>query len=53
VNEYTPLQIKVALTGYGRADKNQVEDMVKRLLGRQEAIKTRPCFRRGGGGNDT
>jgi crossover junction endodeoxyribonuclease RuvC len=30
--EYTPLQIKQALVGYGRADKNQVQQMVKRIL---------------------
>ena len=30
--EYTPLQIKQAVTGYGRADKNQVQQMVKMLL---------------------
>ena len=30
--EYTPLQIKQALTGYGRADKHQIQEMVKRLL---------------------
>ncbi|MDD3679131.1 MAG: crossover junction endodeoxyribonuclease RuvC [Patescibacteria group bacterium] len=30
--EYTPLEVKVALTGYGRADKNQVQQMVKCLL---------------------
>ncbi|MDR2664991.1 MAG: crossover junction endodeoxyribonuclease RuvC [Oscillospiraceae bacterium] len=30
--EYTPLQIKQAVTGYGRADKRQVMDMVRRLL---------------------
>ena len=30
--EYTPLQIKQALTGYGRADKNQIQQMVKVLL---------------------
>lgn len=29
---YTPLQVKVALTGYGRADKNQIGQMVKILL---------------------
>ena len=29
---YTPLQVKVALTGYGRADKNQVGVMVKKIL---------------------
>jgi crossover junction endodeoxyribonuclease RuvC len=32
VYEYTPLQIKQALTGYGRADKAQVQAMVKRIL---------------------
>jgi len=32
VYEYTPLQIKIALTGYGRADKNQVSFMVQKLL---------------------
>lgn len=31
--EYTPLQIKQALTGYGRADKNQIQQMVKSMLG--------------------
>lgn len=31
--EYTPLQIKQALTGYGRADKNQIQQMVKTYLG--------------------
>ena len=30
--EYTPLQVKQAVTGYGRAEKKQVIDMVKRLL---------------------
>ena len=30
--EYTPLQIKQALTGYGRADKQQMQYMVKLLL---------------------
>ena len=31
--EYSPLQIKSAVTGYGRAEKRQVQDMVRRLLG--------------------
>lgn len=31
--EYTPLQIKQAITGYGRADKAQIQQMVKVLLG--------------------
>lgn len=32
VHEYTALQIKKAVVGNGHADKNQVQDMVKRLL---------------------
>ena len=32
INEYTPLQIKQALTGYGRAEKKQMQLMVKTLL---------------------
>ena len=30
--EYTPLQVKQALTGYGRASKNQIKHMVKVVL---------------------
>jgi crossover junction endodeoxyribonuclease RuvC len=30
--EYTPMQVKQALTGYGRADKKQIQEMVKLLL---------------------
>ncbi len=30
--EYTPLQVKTAVTGYGKAKKQQVMDMTKRLL---------------------
>ncbi len=32
VNEYTPLQVKQAVTGYGKAEKRQVMEMVKGLL---------------------
>ncbi|HBR79672.1 MAG TPA: crossover junction endodeoxyribonuclease RuvC, partial [Candidatus Moranbacteria bacterium] len=32
VFEYTPLQVKQAVTGYGRADKRQVQLMVKNIL---------------------
>lgn len=39
VAEYTPLQIKLAITSYGRADKNQVQQMVKRLLNLKEIPK--------------
>lgn len=39
ISEYTPLQIKSALTGYGRADKKQVQAMVKMILGLSEVPK--------------
>jgi crossover junction endodeoxyribonuclease RuvC len=32
IYEYTPLQVKQAVVGYGRADKKQVQSMVKKLL---------------------
>ena len=32
VFEYTPLQVKTAVTGYGRAEKPQVMEMTRRLL---------------------
>jgi crossover junction endodeoxyribonuclease RuvC len=33
ISEYTPMQIKQAVTGYGNADKRQVQEMVRILLG--------------------
>jgi len=33
VAHYTPLEVKQAVAGYGGADKNQVQQMVKALLG--------------------
>ena len=36
VEEYTPLQIKQAVVGYGRAKKHQVQQMVKALLNLKE-----------------
>ncbi|MFH0906981.1 MAG: crossover junction endodeoxyribonuclease RuvC [bacterium] len=39
VMEHTPLQVKQAVTGYGRADKNQVQKMVKIILGLEEIPK--------------
>ena len=33
IYEYTPIQVKQTLTGYGRADKKEVEQMVKIALG--------------------
>ncbi len=32
INEYTPLQVKQSVTGYGRADKKQIQEMVKMIL---------------------
>ena len=32
LHEYTPGQVKLAVTGYGKAEKHQVMDMTKRLL---------------------
>lgn len=39
VAEYTPLQVKLAITGYGKADKNQIQQMVKNLLCLKEIPK--------------
>lgn len=36
VYEYTPLQVKQAVAGYGRADKQQMQQMTKVLLGLSE-----------------
>jgi crossover junction endodeoxyribonuclease RuvC len=33
ITEYTPNQVKQAITGSGRADKRQMQEMIKRLLG--------------------
>ena len=43
IAEYTPLQIKQALTGYGRADKKQIQEMVRILLLLQTAPKPDDC----------
>jgi len=37
--EYTPLQVKQSVVGYGRAEKSQVQQMVKALLGLKEIPK--------------
>ncbi len=39
IYEYTPLQVKQAVVGYGRADKSQVQQMVKILLNLREIPK--------------
>lgn len=43
IAEYTPLQIKQALTGYGRADKKQMQEMVRVILGLKEVPKPDDC----------
>jgi len=37
--EYTPMQIKQAVTGYGKADKKQIQQMVKMLLNMEDIPK--------------
>ncbi len=37
--EYTPLQVKQAITGSGRADKKQMQEMIRRLLDLKEIPK--------------
>lgn len=39
IYEYTPLQVKQAIAGYGRADKKQMQQMVKILLNLKEVPK--------------
>lgn len=39
VGVYTPLEVKIAITGYGRAEKNQIGQMVKTLLKLKEIPK--------------
>jgi crossover junction endodeoxyribonuclease RuvC len=39
VFEYTPLQVKQAVVGYGRAEKEQVQKMVRTLLRMEELVK--------------
>lgn len=41
--EYTPMQIKQQLTGYGKADKKQMQEMVRVQLGLAEAPKPDDC----------
>lgn len=43
IEEYTPLQIKQTMTGYGRATKKQIQEMVRIQLGLQEAPKPDDC----------
>ncbi|HEX8390504.1 MAG TPA: crossover junction endodeoxyribonuclease RuvC [Candidatus Saccharimonadales bacterium] len=43
IAEYTPMQIKQTLTGYGKADKAQVQEMVRLQLGLKEVPKPDDC----------
>ena len=43
IAEYTPPQIKQSLTGYGKADKKQVQEMVRIQLGLKEVPKPDDC----------
>jgi crossover junction endodeoxyribonuclease RuvC len=43
IAEYTPLQIKMSLTGYGKADKKQVQEMVRLLLNLRDIPKPDDC----------
>jgi len=43
IYEYTPMQIKLALTGYGRADKKQIQEMVRVVLGLEVVPKPDDC----------
>lgn len=43
IAEYTPQQIKQTLTGYGKADKKQMQEMVRLQLGLTEVPKPDDC----------
>ena len=43
IDEYTPMQIKQSVTGYGGADKKQVQEMVRVQLGLSEVPKPDDC----------
>ncbi|OGL22288.1 crossover junction endodeoxyribonuclease RuvC [Candidatus Saccharibacteria bacterium RIFCSPHIGHO2_01_FULL_45_15] len=43
IAEYTPMQIKQTLTGYGKADKKQVQEMVRIQLGLKDVPQPDDC----------
>ncbi len=43
IHEYTPLQIKMAVTGYGKAEKMQIQEMVRVLLKLKQIPKPDDC----------
>jgi crossover junction endodeoxyribonuclease RuvC len=40
IDEFTPLQVKQAMTGYGRAEKKQMQKIVAAILGLKKPIKS-------------
>ena len=47
VFEYSPSEVKQAVTGWGRADKQQVGEMVQTLLRLPKLLRPAGCCRRG------
>lgn len=43
IHEYTPMQIKQALTGYGRAEKRQIQEMVRVVLQLKDIPRPDDC----------
>lgn len=43
IHEYTPQQIKQGITGYGKADKKQIQEMVRVILQLKEVPKPDDC----------
>ena len=43
IAEYTPQQIKQSLSGYGKADKKQIQEMVRMQLGLSEVPEPDDC----------
>lgn len=43
IDEYTPMQIKQSITGYGKADKKMVQEMVRVQLGLKDVPKPDDC----------
>lgn len=43
IDEYTPMQIKQSIAGYGKADKKQVQEMVRIQLGLKDVPKPDDC----------
>lgn len=48
IYEYTPMQVKQAVVGYGKAEKHQVQEMVKNILRLDAITQARRHCGRGG-----